>query len=570
MQMKERNTVLGKKKRSYKTPPPSRKKERSKKNSSRIHFVPDSNTKIKFWGAIALLLLIGLSTRLHLANNSYFWQDEAETAIDTINLFSHGAPMGTYRGLPIQYGWVGEKTDDPFFLFTHSNQDRNIQHGWLTFVLAGIGLAFEKSTLVMRLPFCFLFLFSGILLCILTLKIHNDPLVSFSAVALYAAFPKLAVYESRLRYYSPSIFIAIATLVLLIREKDRVRDVALPLALIASFHIHLPTFAALFVLYTYYEFQENKRFTNHYLLTVSLIVIQSYAFNMYTGWQLKHYLPFFNQLPVIWFKATYILILVCLFTLMVIAHKIRHLFTKFSLNHYWIFLIAILPGFFLENVTFWLKLSYLIGLLLLLKTLKGTEKTWFIAYAIAILLIIPWAIRPQIRNIIPAFPLLAAAGSAILLISMKKWRKRQPALNIFLVTTIVLVTFFGYYKSYSAPPLDNSSYLNELIPELQKNIYADKKVFVEYNHFPLLFYTDIKQLYYIWNINPEFFNSTKETYFIVLEPPTNRKQWYYYYRNYPDLCRKYLRNPRFFLEYAGKHITSTKVLKSGAKIIRYN
>jgi hypothetical protein len=133
-----------------------------------------------------------------------------------------------------------------------------------------------------------------------------------------------------------------------------------------------------------------------------------------------------------------------------------------------------------------------------------------------------------------------------------------------------MLTSFSIRESISVRHVGQTEYLPELIRELKNGKYQKRKVFVEYNHFPLLFYTNLEKLYYIWNINPDYFVKTNEKYFIILEPDSNKQQCSYYYKYYPELKERCERDRRFFLEYALPVGYGNTVLKSGARILECN
>ena len=138
---------------------------------------------------------------------------------------------------------------------------------------------------------------------------------------------------------------------------------------------------------------------------------------------------------------------------------------------------------------------------------------------------------------------------------------------------IVVVVFLTLFSSIQAAGIKEISYnihLRELVNELKKEKYANNNVFVEYNHFPLLFYTDISKLFYIWNINPRYFETTSDKYFIVLEPDRNPNRCKYYYKRFSELLKECEADPRFFLRFASGDDCSRMTLESGARIIECN
>jgi hypothetical protein len=142
--------------------------------------------------------------------------------------------------------------------------------------------------------------------------------------------------------------------------------------------------------------------------------------------------------------------------------------------------------------------------------------------------------------------------------------------KIFSMCVLVMLTGFSIRESISTRYIHETEYLRELITELKKDKYQEHNVFVEYDHFPLLFYSDLKRLYHIWNINPEYFNRTKEKYFIVLQPDENNNQCVYYNRRIPELRERCERDRRFFLEYAVAKDYNNIVLESGVRILECN
>jgi hypothetical protein len=519
---------------------------------------------------VSLLILSGFFIRIWVAKNTLFWQDEGESAIDTINLFKYGGPRGTYRGLPINYGAVGEVINGDFFKYAHTNPDKNTTHGWLTFVLAGTMLGFEKSTLMMRLPFCILTIFSAVLLYIITRRVARNKSAALFSILLYCSNFYLTKLEMQLRYYSLTVFIFLFSLYLFTNKQNAWTKIRTILVIVASYHIHFPTFLGIVWVFIYYQIVDKNKINGFFITTLVIILTQSYLFNSYTGWEIQRHLPILNEVELIYTKILYILLGLFLFAIYTIKNIINNLLERINLNRLIVAFCACLIGIIVVRMAFWMKLISAAVLISFLYFENNDKKKYLVAYSIISLAIIAYLIKPLYRNILPCIPLMFLIYGYLAWFAIKKIKYGQIFIKILMWSAIGVICALCFGKGYQTKSIDNNGYLQEIVDEMNKGRYARSTILVEYNHFPLLFYTKLKRLFYIWNINPEYLKNRNNHYVIILQPDINRKVCHYYYKRHPDMMKECDKDVRFFLRYINLQKCQITQLDSGAKIIECN
>jgi hypothetical protein len=531
-------------------------------------------SKRKWYVLLTLVVLVGFLLRVNLAYKTVLWQDEAESAIDTINLYEEGELRGSYRNLPINYGGVGKQVDGPFFKYAHSNPDRNVYHGWLTYVISGTMLVFGKNAFLMRIPFSVLFLLSAILLYVLSIRLTKDRPIAMLATLLYSTNSMLIRHEMQLRYYSLTIFIALLLLFVLLMLQDKSRKKAnalLTLTLLLAYHTHLGLFAGLLAIVIYFHIQRLNHINSGLLFSLFVLLLQSYLFNQYTYWQIKYYLPILKHMDLIYLKLFYCILFLALLLIKKFQNNINQIVTKINLDKPSYVLAFLLFNIYqLKSLPVGITIMSVMIILIYVISNKLSMEKYFLIYSFLFLSYIPYEIKSHIRNILPCIPIIILMSSWLIEEFVIKPTNIQQECKLFVMGFVLIFVGLAINESIKVREIGQTGYLREVIAELENEKYQKGNVFVEYNHFPLLVYTDVQQLYYIWNINPDYFRKTDEKYFIILEPERNVKHCSYYYKNIPELKEKCESDYRFFLDYAQEKKYKNTVFKSGARILEFN
>jgi hypothetical protein len=531
-------------------------------------------SKRKWYVLLTLVVLVGFLLRVNLAYKTVLWQDEAESAIDAINLYEEGELRGSYRNLPINYGPVGKQVDGSFFKYEHSNQDRNVYHGWLTYVISGTMLVFGKNAFLMRIPFSVLFLLSAILLYVLSIRLTKDRPIAMLATLLYSTNSMLIRHEMQLRYYSLTIFIALLLLFVLLMLQDKSRKKAnalLTLTLLLAYHTHLGLFAGLLAIVIYFHIQRLNHINSGLLFSLFVLLLQSYLFNQYTYWQIKYYLPILKHMDLIYLKLFYCILFLALLLIKKFQNNINQIVTKINLDKPSYVLAFLLFNIYqLKSLPVGITIMSVMIILIYVISNKLSMEKYFLIYSFLFLSYIPYEIKSHIRNILPCIPIIILMSSWLIEEFVIKPTNIQQECKLFVMGFVLIFVGLAINESIKVREIGQTGYLREVIAELENEKYQKGNVFVEYNHFPLLVYTDVQQLYYIWNINPDYFRKTDEKYFIILEPERNVKHCSYYYKNIPELKEKCESDYRFFLDYAQEKKYKNTVFKSGARILEFN
>jgi hypothetical protein len=501
----------------------------------------------KFYVLLGFVILIGLLLRLNLAYNTQLWLDEGESAIDSINLFETGAPRGFYRDLPINYGPVGNEINDTFFRFGHTNPDSSIYHGWLTFVFAGaMYTLFGANSFLMRLPFCFMFIISAVILFKLTKIFTARRSILFAVTLVYSLNILMISHEFQLRYYSLLTMLSILSVYVFILYwlKDCKRFFwCVCITALALQFTHIPAFialnfAVLFVLLI--EKVTNKsteKINLKHILIYGLIQIAAFILLvLYTG-----------DFGILTYALAYLFcdhfkLFVVLGTVAVVL-----VLLKMALN-------ARNKLTFKRDILFWLKIGmlflalfilifwyYSIGLMLILSLIalivaqsKNRSMLFVIVASFSFLLIanvLTGYSNFRIRNSLGCVPLLALIlFYSLLLIHNDLKHKKESIFNfaIFIITLLLispLPATANYMQELELGP-GNANYLKEVFLNLMPE--NNSKVFVTSDYFSYLFYTNYS-VFHIWNINPEYFINSKEKYYIVENPPRNGYMGKYYF-----------------------------------------
>jgi 4-amino-4-deoxy-L-arabinose transferase-like glycosyltransferase len=181
----------------------------------------------------ALLLFTGLGS-------PYLWQDEAQTALLSRSILSHGVPVGFDAGNSFSQELGVEYGEDGVWKW----------HTWLSFYLVAVSMAaFGADTLPARLPFAVCGLAVVILTGLTARDLWRDRRAAFAAMTLLSVSVPFLVLSRQCRYYALASLLSLAGLWAYTRLDRGGRRA--PWALFASstllFHTHYVYAATLLV-----------------------------------------------------------------------------------------------------------------------------------------------------------------------------------------------------------------------------------------------------------------------------------------------------------------------------------
>ncbi len=186
--------------------------------------------KLPSWLPVLPIAIVASILIFSNLGDSSLWQDEAETALVSRTILTHGIPLG-YDGKNYFSQQFGKDT---------SNNHAWKWHPWLPFyVLAGFFAVLGISTFVARLPFALFGLGTVILTYFYALTMFRSRrLAVFSAAVLATSIPFLLLAR-QCRYYAPDMFFSVLTLYAydnFLESKER-SDVGLFISATLLFHV---------------------------------------------------------------------------------------------------------------------------------------------------------------------------------------------------------------------------------------------------------------------------------------------------------------------------------------------
>lgn len=182
---------------------------------------------------VFLVLLLCCSSVFFLKNlgNQYLWQDEAQTALVSKTIFTHGVPLG-YDGKNFFSQELKAEYGENYIWKWHT---------WLPFyVLAGFFKVFGVNTFTARLPFALFGIGTVFLTYFFCKSMWQDrKIAALAAVLLFVSVPFLLL-SRQCRYYSMAAFfstLGLYTYVAVLNRK-RYSHIIFVLALTFLFHTH--------------------------------------------------------------------------------------------------------------------------------------------------------------------------------------------------------------------------------------------------------------------------------------------------------------------------------------------
>lgn len=418
-----------------------------------------SGTAKKWSESIFLLAVFIVSLFLFLGNlgNQYLWQDEAQTAVISKTILTHGVPVG-YDGknyfsqeLKAEYGknyiWKW--------------------HPWLSFyLLAAFFKLFGMSTFVARLPFA-LFGIGSVFMTYWLCKVlwHSAKIAAVAAVLLLVSVPFLLL-SRQCRYYSLTAFFALWGLGAYVGmlDKRKYARISFVLATVLLFHTHYVYYATFFAT----VFTHAVLFYRPRLKTLLLLSAVSGLINL--PWIIWFANIKYGQNPDSFFtlfKFTYLslgyldllavrtptfpFLLLLLIPLVCIANKIK---TK---------------SFFTASPEFWKRLSLLL---------------FFVLYNLLTLIIItPWPFYRYLAPLVAPITILVA----VLVVASARlhWVLLVAAIAVLIYTSPLANFIYELTHDFDGP-------IEGIVKFLNGNGDEEDVVAITYGDMPLKFYTKMR------------------------------------------------------------------------------
>ena len=149
---------------------------------------------------VAAIVLVASFLLLWNLGDQRLWQDEANTALVSRTILTHGVPLGHDGVNSFSQELGAEFGPDHIYQW----------HPWLPFYwLAAFFSIFGVSTFTARLPFALLGIGSSVLVCFLGLALFQKRRVAIAAAALLVFSVPFLLLAKQCRYYSLAMFLSL-------------------------------------------------------------------------------------------------------------------------------------------------------------------------------------------------------------------------------------------------------------------------------------------------------------------------------------------------------------------------
>ena len=205
------------------------KKNTSESSAGRHNIAQRRTDKNK--ECLFLVILLPVVSVLFLANlgNRYLWQDEAETALVSKTILTHGIPLG-YDGKNF-FSQAGG--------FSYGENHIWVLDPWLPYyLLAAFFKIFGISTFTARLPFTLFGIATVALTYFFAKLLSRDKKTAAIATILLALSVSFLILSRQSRYYAPVAFFSLLALhgYLMLLEKNRGGSIIFLISAILVFH----------------------------------------------------------------------------------------------------------------------------------------------------------------------------------------------------------------------------------------------------------------------------------------------------------------------------------------------
>lgn len=198
------------------------------------------NLRDRLTDLIISAVLICASALLLLPNlgNQYLWQDEAQTALISKTILTHGIPLG-HDGKN-SFSQTGGTEYGKNYVWRY--------HPWFPFyLLAGFYAVFGISTFVSRLPFALIGMGTILLAFVYAKEIWSSRRAGILAASLLCLSVPFLILTKQCRYYAPAMFLPLLALYSYhgLLHGRRWAGTIFVLSLVLLFHTHYVYYATL-------------------------------------------------------------------------------------------------------------------------------------------------------------------------------------------------------------------------------------------------------------------------------------------------------------------------------------
>jgi 4-amino-4-deoxy-L-arabinose transferase-like glycosyltransferase len=416
-------------------------------------------TKSRWAERIFLLSVLCVSSFLFLANlgNQYLWQDEAQTAVISRTILTHGVPVG-YDGKNYFSQELGSEYGKDYIWKWHT---------WLPFyILAAFFKLFGTSTFVARLPFAIFGIGSVFITYRLCKVLWQSPQIAAAAVILLLLSVPFLILSRQCRYYSLAAFFSLWSLVSYVRmlDKKKYAGIGFVLSTVFLFHTHYIYYVTLFAtVFTHAILFHRQRFKTLFILSaISALVNLPWVIWLAGMKYGQTYGGFFTAAKLIKFGSEYIsllttktptfpLLLLLLIPVVCIANRIK---TK---------------SFFTATLAFWQKLSLLL---------------FFVLYnLIALAVASP---SPFYRYLAPLIAPITIVVAILIVAAARLHWVVSVAIIAFLISTGSFTNFIYEITHDFDGPIEG------IVKFLNENGSENDVVAITYGDMPLKFYTKMR------------------------------------------------------------------------------
>jgi 4-amino-4-deoxy-L-arabinose transferase-like glycosyltransferase len=432
-----------------------------------------------------LLFMLCASLFLFLANlgNQYLWQDEAQTALISRTILTHGVPVG-YDGKNYFSQELGAEYGKNYIWKWHT---------WMPFYLLALFFKlFGTSTFVARLPFAIFGIGSVFMTYRLCNVLWQSPKIAVTAAILLLFSVPFLVLSRQCRYYSLAAFFSLWSLVSYVRtlNGEKYASVGFVLSTVFLFHTHyiyyITLIAAVFTHTILFHRQRFKRLSK--LSAISILVNLPWVIWLASMKYGQTYGSFFSANKFIGFGLGYLSLLIIktptfppllllLIPAICIANRVK---TK---------------SFFTSTLAFWQKLLLLL---------------FFVLYnLIALAVAGPWPYYRYLAPIIAPITILVA----ILIVSAGRlhWVVSVAIIAILISTGSLADFIYELTHDFDGPIEGIVKFLNEKGSE--NDIVA-----ITYGDMPLKFYTKMR---IVGGLTGEDLSIAKQAKWIILRKHAN-------------------------------------------------
>ncbi len=427
---------------------------------------------------LAIILILALMLMLANLGNRYLWQDEAENALVSKTILTHGVPHG--RDEMNSFSQAGE--------LVFGNNNIHAVDPWVPYYLTAASFkVFGVSTFVARLPYALFGIATIMLTYFFAKSITRDTKTASVATVLLLLSVPFLLLSRQCRYYSLVAFLSLLVLhsYLLMLEKNKAGSIIFVISNILIFHCnHLFCAALLMTVFTHALLCHRQRLVKVFVLCiiVSLVTVpwiiwvsgmrytELFGYRLFNRDFLRYLIWFLLDIHTYVFPFYLLLIPLGRYLL---SSQRKSIKTSIS-----------------ENIVLWKRL-----LLLFL----------FIMFTVIGLSIgSPGVYFRYITQLIPAFCII----TAIIIMSVIKPHFKKAIVIIAIFFTAVFFMDYRYGKTAFGSDmqyLNFFDYIEEIthdydgpiegiVKYLKENADDDDTVAITYGDLPLKFYTNMRVL----------------------------------------------------------------------------